>query len=336
MRPVWPLVLLLAWAAPAAAAQRAADAAGQPSHTTMVLEIWVNGQTDHVVAPVESRDGKLYVAAATLTEAGVPAGSGDQSVALETLAGVTAKIDGATQRLLLTVAADKLPAQRFDLKKAAPAEKDEMGGTPTSGAILRYDAAVNVDDAGHVARSAYAGAAGTLDIFTPAGRLTGSGFANVTRAGFSGARLDTALEFDRQSAMTRLILGDAITGGPGWSRNVRFGGVQYASDFSMRPDLVTMPLPDFFGSSQVPGTVDVFNGATHVFEQDIAPGPFELRNLPIVTGGGTATIVTRDVLGRQTSQTISLYTQPDLLAPGLSAYSFEAGFQRRGYGLRRG
>jgi len=82
----------------------------------------------------------------------------------------------------------------------------------------------------------------------------------------------------------------------------------------------------------VPATVDVFSGAAKLYQQDVDPGRFELRNLPIVTGGGTATIVTRDVLGRETSQSIALYTDAGLLATGLQDYALDAGFLRTGYG----
>ncbi len=42
----------------------------------------------------------------------------------------------------------------------------------------------------------------------------------------------------------------------------------------------------------------------------------------------------RDVLGRQTTQTFSLFANADMLAPGLSEFSFEAGFLRKGYGAQ--
>jgi outer membrane usher protein len=95
---------------------------------------------------------------------------------------------------------------------------------------------------------------------------------------------------------------------------------------------VTAPLPAFFGEAAVPTTVDVFSGGARLFEQDVPPGPFELRNLPVVTGAGSATVVTTDVLGRESTQSLSLYTTADLLAPGLTSFVFDAGFLRRGYG----
>src|SRR5690606_25642335 len=51
-----------------------------------------------------------------------------------------------------------------------------------------------------------------------------------------------------------------------------------------------------------------------------------------ITGAGSATIVARDALGRAVTSTLPLYVDRRMLAPGLSAYSIEAGFLRRNYG----
>ena len=67
---------------------------------------------------------------------------------------------------------------------------------------------------------------------------------------------------------------------------------------------------------------------------DVEPGPFEVHDLPFVSGTGQATIVVRDVLGRETLQTFALYTSNQMLADGLTSYSIDAGFLRDGYGQR--
>jgi outer membrane usher protein len=200
------------------------------------------------------------------------------------------------------------------------------------GAMLRYSLSATAGDIAHLRNTSSAGAALALTLFQDNARLTMTGFAT---AGLSahGARLDTALEFDTPSAPRRLILGDAITGVPRWARSVRFGGIEIATDFSQQPDRVTFPLPQFFGLAAVPSTVDVFVGASRVFRGTVQEGPFALDNLPVMTGGGGATVVVRDVLGRETTQTISLYTDPALLANGLSSYAFDAGGLRRNYGI---
>ncbi|MGN6516796.1 MAG: fimbria/pilus outer membrane usher protein [Rhizomicrobium sp.] len=293
----------------------------------LLLEIWINGRDSHVVARIIERDGGLEVANADLANAGLAVARAGSRL-LDAHTAIGAEEDGANQRLLLTVDPARLARRIVDLR---PSITEDV--TPADrGAMLRYDASATVSNPASRGLKTSAGAALALTLFDGDARLTATGFAT---AGLSsrGARLDTALEIDDPSLPRKLVFGDAITGGPAWTRAVRFAGVQIATDYSQQPGRITFPLPQYFGTAAVPSTVDVFVGASRVFTGRIDEGPFALDSLPVTTGGGTATVVVRDVFGRETSRTISLFTDPSLLAPGLTAYSLEAGLMRRGYGL---
>jgi outer membrane usher protein len=296
-----------------------------------LLAVSINGKDSGLVLPVKADAGRLLVTQEDFRKLhlALPARAGDDGrYDLAHVPGLGAHVDEAGQRLVLTVAAAALPRQLYDLGagSAAPAPLSD------SGAILHYDVSATADDVRRFGSGLNGGATLGLDVFTPEARITSNGFADGSAGGWRGARLDSAMIFDRPEKLTHLILGDAISATPDWGRAVRFGGVEWASDFGLRPGLVTQPLPAFFGQSEVPATVDVFSGAAKLYQQDVDPGPFELRNLPIVTGGGSATVVTRDVLGRETTQTLALYTDAGLLAPGLESWALDAGFLRRGYG----
>ena len=297
--------------------------------STLLLEVWVGDHTDGATVPI-IQDGDHLLMARTdfaALKLSITPPSGDQ-VDLGHLPGLSAHINQADQRLELHVATAALPRQDFDLHNSGPA----FAGTQTeTGAILHYGLSATGNNLVNTGRSVTGGGDLSLDIFTPLALIHTEGFA-TGGAGWQGARLDSSATFDNAESLTHLTLGDAINVTPDWSRAVRFGGVEYASDFSLRPGLVTQPLPSFFGQSAVPATVDVFSGAVKVYQQPIDAGPFSLRNLPIVTGGGTATVVTTDILGRQTAQTISLFTTMDMLAPGLDDYAIDAGFVRTRYG----
>lgn len=293
-----------------------------------LLEIWLDGHNTGKVARVTVSRDALLISAADFAELHLklPAPSGDADLAH--LPGLSATLDEAGQRLLLSVAADALPLQRFDAGNATTHPTPEAA----SGAILHYDVSGTMGDVRQPGVTSFGGANLGLDIFTPDYLLSATAYTASSVTGSSAVRLDTSASFEDPEKLRHLVLGDAINGAPAYARAVRFGGIQYASDFSLRPGLVTQPLPSFFGQSAVPATVDVYSGAAKLFEQPVEPGPFQLNNLPILTGGGAATIVTTDVLGRQTSQSISLYTDAGLLAPGLDDFSLDAGFLRRGYG----
>jgi outer membrane usher protein len=102
--------------------------------------------------------------------------------------------------------------------------------------------------------------------------------------------------------------------------------------FSLRPDLVTMPLPSVSGSAAVPSTLDVYVNNLKVHSQDVPPGPYQITNIPVLTGAGDARLVLRDAAGRPTEVNVPFYASPRLLQPGLTDFSLEAGLPRLQYG----
>ncbi|HEY4275602.1 MAG TPA: fimbria/pilus outer membrane usher protein [Rhizomicrobium sp.] len=301
--------------------------------SSLILELWIAGHTDHKIVNVRETGGHIFADSNTLSALGLqmpwPAADANGEVDLATVEGLTAAVDTSNQRLMLDAPPAALPRQLYDVSRAQNVPPAQSG----HGAVLRYDLSATDADMRDFGRSLNGGGTFGLEYFTPDWRLTASGFGVADYTGARGARLDTALIFDRPESLTHVSLGDAISITPSFARPIRFAGFEYASDFSLRPDLDTRPLPAFFGQSAVPATVDVFSGAARVYEQSVAPGPFEIQNLPILSGEGTTTIVTRDVLGRETTQTLSLYTGDDLLAPGLESYAVDLGFLRTRYGL---
>jgi outer membrane usher protein len=124
-----------------------------------------------------------------------------------------------------------------------------------------------------------------------------------------------------------------VTGALAWSRAVRLGGGQLSSDFSLRPDLVTYPLPVIGASAAVPSTVNVLVNGIRQFSEPAQPGPFAVRSLPVVTDAGEVSVAVLDALGRQVLVTLPFYVSTTLLKPGLASYSLEAGMARQDYSL---
>jgi hypothetical protein len=71
-------------------------------------------------------------------------------------------------------------------------------------------------------------------------------------------RLDSTWTLDFPERLATLRVGDAISASGAWGRSVRFGGVQFGTNFSTQPTLVTTPLLYAQGEAIVPSTVDVF------------------------------------------------------------------------------
>jgi outer membrane usher protein len=114
---------------------------------------------------------------------------------------------------------------------------------------------------------------------------------------------------------------------------VRFGGVQWATNFATQPGFVTFPLPSLAGEAVLPSTVDLYVNDALRLRREVPSGPFSIPDLPIVTGQGEARLVVRDLLGRERIITQPYYATPRLLQKGLHDYSYELGAARRNYGI---
>ena len=156
---------------------------------------------------------------------------------------------------------------------------------------------------------------------------------NINHAHSQWTRLDTVWTHDNPDNMTTLQLGDSITDGGMTGLAVRLGGVQYGTNFSTRPYFITFPLPVIGGQAALPSTVQLYVNGVLKESQQVPPGPFSVPAVPVVTGPGTATLVVRDLLGREQVISESFYASSNLLKSGLDDYAFSAGKLRENYGL---
>lgn len=146
-------------------------------------------------------------------------------------------------------------------------------------------------------------------------------------------RLDTTWTLDKPEKIATWRFGDAITGSTYWSGATRFAGIQYATNFNTQPNLVTFPLPGYRGQAVIPSTVDVLVNSVLNQEQMVNNGPYVFNNIPVISGAGTVSVVTQDILGRSHTISFPYYTSPLLLKPNLVDFSYEVGFVRNNYAL---
>lgn len=323
---VMALVLLARTGAVAAEATRA-----------LQLEVFINNTpTQKIGAFVDLGQGRLAAAAQELAELGVKIEgpfSGQTLVALDELPGLSYRFDEPAQSVHLTLGHRQLVARQYDARGALDAPTPQ---SPDLGGVLNYTVFASSLTTFPSSAPTFSGANAALDgrLFGPFGTFGQSAILGMTPASqATSLRLETFWRnSDPQSLITTRV-GDTISGGLAWTRPIRMAGVQVQRNFALRPDLVTLPLPSLSGSAAVPSTVEVFinNAKTHT--QELAPGPYEIRNLPVPTEAGTARVVIRDATGQQTVTNLPFLTSPKLLRPGLMDFSVEAGVPRLRYGL---
>ena len=314
-----------------AIAPRAAATADE----TLALDVVVNGHAIGKLGEFVMRDGSLLARPKELRDLGfrVPAAAAvgrDGLLSLSALPGFAWRLDQATQTIYVTAGTNRLLPV---LLQAEATSSDKLPVESGSGATLDYD----------VTGTSVAGqnvASGLFDLraFSPwgvasSGLLARAGGSYNGTGAYSTVRLDSTYTYSDPDTLHRYRLGDVISGGLSWTRPVRLGGAQISADFSMRPDLVTFPLPTVGGSVAVPSTVDVLVNGTQLLSREVQPGPFAIPQLPVITGAGTVALTVTNALGRQVTTTLPFYASSALLAPGLQTFSAEAGAVRRNWGF---
>ncbi len=298
----------------------------------LIVTVTVNGREVDDAALVIRQQGRFFVGQEVLAAGQVTltpsmrviSGPGGNYVDLASLPGLSVRFDDRNQVLALTAGTGAVAAQVLDLSP------EPLAGSPrarmTSG-FLNYDI---------VAQTASGGqnyAAGFLDAGVSLfGGLAATTATARTGGGYDGlTRLETAYVYDFPEALARLKVGDGFTRPGDWGTSFRFGGIQYATNFTVQPGFIPFALPAYAGVANLPSTVDVFIDNALRYRANVDQGPFSLNQIPAITGGGQTRVVVTDALGRQQSVTQPFYVSPQVLREGLSDFSFEAGFVRRNF-----
>ncbi|BDG07548.1 fimbria/pilus outer membrane usher protein [Anaeromyxobacter paludicola] len=188
-------------------------------------------------------------------------------------------------------------------------------------AFLNYSVQGRSNDQVDAALEGGAGAGGLL--FT-------SGVSRNPTAGW--VRGLSALTLDAPAALRRVTAGEAVASTGPLGGSAVLAGLGISREFSLDPYFVRGPLPRTTGLATTPSTVDVYVNGALVKQVPVAPGTFELANLPVTTGNGNIRTVVRDAFGRATELDARYYYSSGLLAKGLDDYAYQAGLLRQNFG----
>ncbi|MGX5850724.1 fimbria/pilus outer membrane usher protein [Mesorhizobium sp. PL10] len=305
---------------------------------SLYLEVFINDASTKLIGNfTEMPDGGLAATPQELKDVGLkpPEGVADANglVRIDQLADVSYQIDEAAQRLYVTAANDSREARIVDLGLRL---QDRPAPQSGYGAVLNYSLFASSNTLFDGDNELFQGISGGFDtrVFSPYGTLSQSfiaGYSDGRLGGFT--RLNTTWSYSDPDRLMTYRAGDFVSGGLSWTRPVYLGGIQAQRNFSLRSDLVTLPLPSFGGTAAVPSTLEVYTQNVRTYSGDIQAGPFQVTNLPVFTGAGQAQVVLRDSLGRETTATLPFYASSMLLRQGLLDFSVEAGMARRNFGI---
>jgi outer membrane usher protein len=301
-----------------------------------LLETRVNGLEPPVtLLALRDRDGRLWLPAERFRGWAMrPPGAavdhlGQDYRCLDGQPGLAYTLDPAQLTLAIQAAPEWFEGNRVDSgvnRRGARPEVDP-------GAFFNYDLdATHADSAATGGGLFEFGAFGGWGVAVTTAVARWGGPDTGVNANDDLVRLDTTWTRDLPERRVSLRVGDAIGGASAWGRPVRFGGVQFATNFATQPGFVSFPLPTLQGEAALPSTLDLYVNGMRRMTSEVPTGPFEIPDLPAVTGQGQVQLVVTDLLGRQQVITDSFYVSSRLLQAGLHEFSYELGAERDAYG----
>ena len=318
------------------AAARADDFGGPaPDWREAVLELRVNGVLSHPdVVALRDASGGLWLEEHDFTRLRLRVPQAEPHVAGGKRYFPVAAISGARVAFdeVRSAASITAPAAAFQSSALALSgvNRPPMSRSGT-GAFLNYEL---FGQTGQYHGADVASGFLELGIFNPLGVLVNTGSEQTTQGVSTFVRLESTFSHDFPDALQTLRLGDAISVPGAWAEAVRFGGLQFGTNYGIRPDLVTTPLLAATGTAVVPSTVDVFVNGRAVGSSQVPAGPFVVNQVPALNGSGDVTIVVRNALGQEQIVSVPFYSAPVMLQPGLSLYDIDVGAVRENYGLQ--
>ena len=305
------------------------------------LEVIVNGAKSGTWLLLE-RAGALYAPRDAFQEwrlildPGISAINfrGEPYFPLSAVPGYRVRMDAANQSVELLFSPDAFAATRL----TQGLQKRPVVSPVLPSVFFNYDLnyttsalrdAPSIQDLGLVTELGFSTGLGVLTSTGLGRNLTGDNTLGRPR---TVTRLETTFTKDFPDKNHTLRLGDTTSFGGMLGRDFYFGGIQYGTNFALTPGFISQPLPVFRGLSEAPSSVELYVNDVLRQSSRVPTGPFTVGNFPIMTGGGQAQLVVRDVLGRETVTTIPFFTSARLLAAGLDEWRVEAGSVRRNLG----
>lgn len=290
------------------------------------LELAVNGVAAGTPLVVVE-EGDVWIAPGDLSRGGLSSFRGARRevdgrplVSLRSLApDLTYALDVDALTLRLETGAALLGKGALDLRATARPAGLEREGAPS--VFLNYAARATTDET----------LSGALEAGVSRGPALLLGSVSADRVG-GVVRGLTALTVDDPDRLLRLTAGDAAVAPDPLSGAPILGGLGIARELGLDPYLVRSPLPSASAFAATPSTVEIYVNGALARTVNVAPGTYDLSNLPVTSGANDVRIVVRDAFGRTQAIDASHYQAQGLLARGLHSFGWWAGAARRAFG----
>jgi outer membrane usher protein FimD/PapC len=163
--------------------------------------------------------------------------------------------------------------------------------------------------------------------------LSDSYYSQRKGEGGEFVRLMSNITYDRREDLKRVVVGDFFGSSGELGSTLNMGGISFSKNYNINPYFIKYPEIGFSGLASLPSEVEVYRDGVLIRKERVAPGGFDLRNIPTYVGAGSAEVVLKDPFGREQRIQLPYYFTDTLLKKGLHEYSYNLGFLREDFGV---
>jgi outer membrane usher protein FimD/PapC len=163
--------------------------------------------------------------------------------------------------------------------------------------------------------------------------LSDSSYAQRRGEGGKFVRLMSHVTYDRREDLRRIVFGDFFASSGELGSTVNIGGISFSKNYNINPYFIKYPEIGFSGQAALPSELEVYRDGVLIRKERVAPGGFDLRDIPTTVGAGLAEVVLKDPFGREQRIPLPYYFTDTLLKKGLHEYSYDIGFLREDFGV---
>lgn len=296
----------------------------------LYLEIVINGRNTTHIAEVIRKENDWEITTKELVSLGLNLDfSNREHILLSEIKNSQVGYDSELQRLLVTVPNNLLPIQYFGANMP-----DASANRPRrdTGLFINYNLVYTAGNSDTKMSSLWH----ELHFFNDDFFVVNNGMLQDSSTALSSSgytRFETYFQWDDETKLQSIAIGDVINATPNWGRSIRMGGIRIARDYELNPNVITYPLPEFYGESALPGSVDLIINNQLRWRDQVSSGPFLINMVPYMSGAGVAQVVTTNAQGQQIRQAVNFYVTSELLAPKMFDYDITLGFRRKDFGL---
>lgn len=242
--------------------------------------------------------------------------------------GIKAYFDEKELRLKLDIPLDQRLIKDFSLNGYREKTGLAIEDKPYSG-YLNYSVQTSYstqDSTGFGSREQYGPIQGQLELIQNLNFLTLESTATYReQEQQSFQRQNSSLVYNEETRQIRYRFGDFDTGAQGFQAALPAAGVQMQKQFNIRPDLGSLTKRSALIQVKQSSIMEVYVNGTMISRIRVNPGPYNLRELPVLYGRNLVQVVMLDDFGGREEFTVDLMFDDQILSEGVHDFSYQAG-----------